>query len=164
MIKSFEMVVAIFVIAFGLFGYMTSQPAPSDPVDLTVPATDGSTVDLTKLRGKVVLLDFWATWCGPCRGEVPNVVAAYNKYHAQGFEVVGVSLDENKNTLNDFVANNGMVWPQYFDGQGWNNSLAQRFGVHSIPQMWLLDRQGRIITKNAREDLDGQVAALLNTP
>jgi thiol-disulfide isomerase/thioredoxin len=112
----------------------------------------------------VVLLDFWATWCPPCRDEVPDVVAAYNKYHDQGFEVVGVSLDQDQNTLLQFTANNGMTWPQYYDGLGWGNSLAQRFGIHSIPQMWLLDRKGRVVTKDGRSDLDGQVAALLRTP
>jgi len=160
MVRGIEIFFAI-LIAIGIYGALTSKPAPSDPLDLTFTATDGSTVDLASLRGKVVLLDFWATWCPPCRGEVPNVVAAFNKYHAQGFEVVGVSLDEDRDALNQFTAANGMTWPQFFDGQGWDNSLAQRFSVRSIPQMWLLDRQGRVVTKNGRDDLDGQVAALL---
>lgn len=160
----FEIVVAAILIAVGSFGFITSKPPPSDPMDLSFTAVDGSTVDLTALRGKVVLLDFWATWCGPCRGEVPNVVAAYNKYHDQGFEVVGVSLDQDRDTMSQFTASNGMVWPQFFDGQGWGNSLAQRFGIRYIPQMWLLDRKGRIVTKDGRNDLDGQVATLLSTP
>jgi peroxiredoxin len=162
--RGLEIIIATLVVTFGLYGVMTSKPTPSDPVDLTFTAVDGSTVDLSNLRGKVVLLDFWATWCPPCRGEVPNVVAAYNKYHSQGFEIVGISLDQDRDTLTQFVAENGMPWPQFFDGQGWNNSLAQRFNIHSIPQMWLLDRKGRIITKDGRSDLDGQVAALLRAP
>jgi peroxiredoxin len=131
---------------------------------LTFPAIDGSTVDLANLRGKVVLLDFWATWCPPCRGEVPNVVSVYNKYHSRGFEIVGISLDQNRDSLSQFTANNGMTWPEFFDGQSWGNSLARHFDIRFIPQMWLLDRQGRIITKDGHSDLDGQVSALLSTP
>jgi peroxiredoxin len=151
MIKSIQIILAAAAIGIGLYGTLL---APGAPIDLSFTAVDGSTVDLATLRGKVP----------PCREEVPNVVAAYNKYHDQGFEVVGVSLDQDQNQLLQFTANNGMTWPQYFDGQGWGNSLAQRFGIRSIPQMWLLDRKGRVVTKDGRNDLDGQVAALLRTP
>jgi len=164
MIKGIQVVLVTLAFAIGIYGLLTSKPAPSEPVDLSFTAVDGSQVDLATLRGKVVLLDFWATWCGPCQGEVPNVVGVYNKYHDQGFEIVGISLDQDRDSLNQFTASHGMPWPQFFDGQGWDNSLAQRFGVRSIPQMWLLDRQGRIVTKEGRDNLDGQVAALLNTP
>jgi len=164
MIKGFEIILVALLLAAGVYGILTYKPPPSDPIELKFTAVDGSTVDLSTLRGKVVLLDFWATWCPPCRDEVPNVVAAYNKYHSQGFEVVGISLDQDRDSLNQFTASNGMVWPQYFDGQGWDNDLAQRFDIRSIPQMWLLDRQGRIVTKDGRSDLDGQVAALLRAP
>jgi peroxiredoxin len=164
MIKGIQILVVTLAITIGLYGMLTSKAPPSDPTDLTCTAIDGSTIDLATLRGKVVLLDFWATWCPPCRDEVPNVVAAYNKYHSQGFEILGISLDQSRDSLSQFIAGNGMTWPQYFDGQGWGNSLAQRFHIHSIPQMWLLDKQGRVVTKDGRSDLDGQVAALLNTP
>jgi thiol-disulfide isomerase/thioredoxin len=164
MLRSFEFVFALLIIAIGLYGFITSKPPPGDPVNLTFHAIDGSTVDLASLRGKVVLLDFWATWCVPCRGEVPTVVSVYNKYHSRGFEIVGISLDQNRDSLSQFIANNGMTWPEYFDGQGWGNSLARRFDIRFIPQMWLLDRQGRIITKDGSSDLDGQVSALLSTP
>src|SRR5271170_1796997 len=109
------------VIIAGLLvaGLMWGDPNSNQPVDLNYTATDGSPVNLAALRGKVVLVDFWATWCPPCRGEVPNVVAAYQKYHDKGFDVVGVSLDQNRNDLDQFTQANGMVWPQYFDGQGW---------------------------------------------
>jgi thiol-disulfide isomerase/thioredoxin len=163
-IKGIQAVLVTLAIVVGFYGMITSPPVPSDPIDLTFDAVDGSRVDLTSLRGKVVLLDFWATWCPACREEAPNVAGAYEKYHDQGFEVVGISLDEDRNSLSQFTASNGMGWPEFFDGQGWGNSLAGRFHVRSIPQMWLLDKQGRIISKDGRDDLDGQVAALLSKP
>jgi thiol-disulfide isomerase/thioredoxin len=102
------------------------------PLDLKFTALDGRAVDFASLRGKVVLLDFWATWCGPCVEEVPHVVAAYRKYHDQGFEIVGVSLDQDKDAVQAFTAANGMTWPQYFDGQGWKNAHRQaRHGGHA---------------------------------
>jgi thiol-disulfide isomerase/thioredoxin len=110
----------------------------------------GKPLSLAGYRGKVVLIDFWATWCPPCRAEMPNVVATYRKYHAPGFEVIGVSLDENRNTLVNFLPAHGMVWPQFFDGQGWDNKLAKKYGVHSIPTAYLLDRHGIIIGKELR--------------
>jgi thiol-disulfide isomerase/thioredoxin len=131
------------------------------PVDLKFTAVDGSEVDLTKLRGKVVLLDFWATWCPPCVEEVPNVVAAYKKYHDQGFEVVGVSLDQDKDQLLNFTKAHGMVWPQAFDGKSFDGDIPSSFSIQSIPQMILINKQGQILPESGREDLDGKVAKLL---
>ena len=137
----------------------------SKPVDLKYTALDGTAVDLSKMRGKVVLIDFWATWCGPCVGEVPNVVAAYTKYHSQGFEIMGVSLDQDKDKVLSFTKAHGMVWPQYFDGLGWKNAVSTSFGIDSIPAMWLVGKDGMLITTNARADLAGQVEkALAATP
>jgi thiol-disulfide isomerase/thioredoxin len=131
------------------------------PLDLKFTAVDGSTVDLSKMRGKVVLVDFWATWCPPCRGEVPNVLAAYKEYHDKGFEIVGISLDQDKNALLSFTKEKGMVWPQAFDGKGWDSSISSGFGITEIPTMWLVGKDGRVITTNARNDLAGQVAKAL---
>ena len=136
----------------------------SKPMDLKFAAVDGTTIDLAKLRGKVVLVDFWATWCPPCREEVPNVVATYKKYHDQGFEVLGISLDQDKDALLSFTKENGMVWPQYFDGKGWDNTISKSFGIDSIPAMWLVGKDGKVVTTDARGDLDGQVATLLKAP
>ena len=91
------------LLLFAAFVIADVQQQPTKPLDLKYTAVDGSAVDLSKMRGKVVLVDFWATWCPPCRGEVPNVVAAYTKYHDQGFEIVGVSLDKDKERLLAFT-------------------------------------------------------------
>ena len=131
------------------------------PVDLTFTAVDGSSFDLTDLRGKVVLLDFWATWCPPCVEEVPELVATYEKFRGQGFEVVGISLDENKAAFEKFTAENKMTWPQFFDGKGWENELAKRFGIQSVPTMWLLDREGKLVDASPRGRLEEAVGAAL---
>jgi thiol-disulfide isomerase/thioredoxin len=136
----------------------------TQPMDLKYTAVDGTAVDLGALRGKVVLIDFWATWCGPCVGEVPNVVAAYQKYHDQGFEIVGVSLDQDKDAMLAFTKEHGMTWPQYFDGKVWKNEISTSYGINSIPAMWLVDKKGMLVATNAREDLAGQVGKLLQAP
>jgi len=122
------------------------------PFEMKFTAVDGREVDLAQLRGKVVLVDFWATWCGPCRAEVPNVVAVYEKYRAQGFEVVGISLDkaEDKQKLIDYTQANAMRWPQHFDGKGWKNELAVKYAVNSIPAMFLLNKRGIFVPSQAR--------------
>jgi thiol-disulfide isomerase/thioredoxin len=130
-------------------------------LDLKYTSVDGQTVDISTMRGKVVLIDFWATWCPPCRGEVPNVVAAYQKYHDKGFDILGISLDQNKDDLLAFTKQNGMVWPQYFDGKGWDNEISKGFGIDSIPAMWLVGKDGKVISTNARDDLAGQVEKAL---
>ncbi|HUB67076.1 MAG TPA: TlpA disulfide reductase family protein [Candidatus Methylacidiphilales bacterium] len=131
------------------------------PVDLKFTAVDGAAIDLAKMRGKVILIDFWATWCPPCREEVPDVVAAYKKYHDQGFEVVGISLDQNKDSLLAFTKQNGMTWPQYFDGKGWDNAISKSFGIDAIPAMWLVDKKGMVVTTDGRDNLAGQIEQLL---
>jgi thiol-disulfide isomerase/thioredoxin len=113
-------------------------------------------------KGKVLLIDFWATWCGPCRQELPNVIATYQHFHAQGFEIIGISLDQDQNALNNFLQQAGMPWPEYFDGQGWQNKIAVKYGVHSIPTNYLLDRHGVILGKGLRgQDLANAVGKTL---
>lgn len=131
------------------------------PLELKFTAIDGREVDISKLRGKVVLIDFWATWCGPCVGEIPNVIKAYKSLHPKGFEIVGISLDSDRNKLESFVKEQGMEWPQYFDGKGWSNQISTGYGIHSIPAMWLLDKKGLLVSTNARGELEEKVTKLL---
>ncbi|HEX7469989.1 MAG TPA: TlpA disulfide reductase family protein [Verrucomicrobiae bacterium] len=119
----------------------------------------GKPLSLANYKGKVVLVDFWATWCMPCRIELPNVLQTYEKYHAQGFEIAGVSLDEDQPTLERLIKESKMTWQQFFDGKRYENKLARKYGVNKVPTTYLLDREGKIIGRDLRgEDLAAAVA------
>ena len=142
-------------------GLLEKLSLAGSKVDIKFTAVDGREVDVQKMNGKVVLIDFWATWCGPCVAELPNVKAAYDRLHSKGFEIVGISFDNTKGKLTSFVKKEKMAWPQYFDGQGWQNAFGQRFGIQSIPAMWLLNKKGELVDMNARANLVEKVEALL---
>ena len=124
------------------------------PLDLQFTAVDGSKFDLKQLRGKLVLVDFWATWCAPCMERVPGLVKLYENFHPKGLEIVGISLDQDKSLVKAVTGSSGMVWPQYFDGKGWQNEIASRYGITSIPRMWLIDKKGMVIDPDAEDSLD----------
>ncbi len=134
------------------------------PFEMAFTALDGREVDVAKLRGKVVLIEFWATWCGPCIAELPNIHAVYDQYHDQGFEIVGVSVDSEKDRRKfiDLVAEKQITWPQHFDGRGWKNQYAVEFTVTGVPAMLLLDKQGLLVSTDARgPKLGAEVKRLL---
>jgi len=158
--KFFRLLLPVALLAF-LFSCSAPTGGSPTKLDFKFAAVDGRDVDLAKLKGKVVLVDFWATWCPECVGEVPHVVETYKKFHHRGFEIVGISLDEDKDALTTFTKSHGMDWPQYFDGKGWDSSIGTKYGIRSLPAMWLIDKEGNVAAKNAREDLAGQVEKLL---
>jgi peroxiredoxin len=118
--------------------------------DIQANDIEGKLLSLDQFKNKIVLIDFWATWCPPCIDEMPNIVKTYEMYHDKGFEIIGISLDENKNRFLKFIENNNMTWRQYFDGKRGQNELARKYSIDSIPSTFLLDANGKIIAKNLR--------------
>ncbi len=125
--------------------------------EIMMASPKGNVITLSSLKGKLVLIDFWASWCGPCRAENPAVVAAYNKYHAlnfksgNGFEILSVSLDQNEVAWVKAIEKDLLAWPYHVsDLQGWSNAAAMRYGVNSIPTNVLVDANGIIVAKNLR--------------
>lgn len=128
------------------------KPAPNEntiaeghafpPLEFT--SLSGDQISLENLKGKVVLVDFWATWCGPCRRVMPDLVETYKQYHDKGFEIMGISLDKDKSQLEKYMQEMGITWQQYYDGLGWNNKIAKRFGVRGIPHIVIVDKNGAV--------------------
>lgn len=131
--------------------------------EIALPDPNGKEIKLSSLKGKYVLVDFWASWCKPCRAENPNVVAAYKKYKNKGFEILSVSLDKSKGAWTNAIAADNMNWKHVSDLKFWNSEAAQTYGVNSIPFTLLLDPEGKIVAKNLRGPaLHNKLEELLN--
>ena len=127
--------------------------------DFSVTDLAGKPLSVAQYRGKVVLIDFWATWCPPCRRELPNVAAVYQKYHSQGFEIIGVTLDDDQAKVANFIKDSNMPWPEHFEGTGWDNTLVAKYGVSAIPDNILVDAQGHILGRGLKGDDLAQAVA-----
>lgn len=121
-------------------------------LDFNEKDVNGQSQSVSEYKGKVVLIDFWATWCPPCRLELPDIVTVYKKYHGQGLEIIGVSLDDDKQQMLDVTKKLGMTWPQIMDGQGWSGKLVMKYDIEAIPANFLIGRDGKIIGKNIHGD------------
>jgi thiol-disulfide isomerase/thioredoxin len=159
--------------------WIASVEYKTKPLDLRFPDLDGREVDLSKYRGKVVLLDFWATWCVPCMEQMPHLVEVFEKYHAQGFEVIGVTddlpprdpakpraVEKTVPQLKEFLAKHQMPWPQLWDTRAKKapgpKGLLRQFGIHSLPTYLLFDRNGMFVTSDLKGDkLEAEVRRLL---
>jgi thiol-disulfide isomerase/thioredoxin len=130
-------------------------------------AVGGSAVSIKTLKGKLVVIDFWATWCGPCVADMPRMKALYQKYRGKGVDFIGVSLDLPEDEgglkcLRDYVAKNEIRWPQYYQGEGWDSRFSSACGIHEIPTVFLLDTDGKLNSTNAGNNLDEMISELLD--
>lgn len=155
---------AFFTLSFAQQGQPTAPTIGQKAPELAFQNPEGKTLKLSDLKGKVVLIDFWASWCRPCRMENPNVVKAYNKYHEKGFEIFSVSLDKDKAAWVNAIKQDGLVWVNHVsDLLYWQSQAAQIYGVRSIPATFLIGKDGKIIAKNLRgEALDQALEQIFN--
>jgi thiol-disulfide isomerase/thioredoxin len=148
-------------------GMARQADAVGKPFDLTFnDAITGKKISVLKdLKGKVVVIDFWATWCGPCVGEMPHNKEIYSQYKDKGVEFIGVSLDqpapEGIDALKKFVTENAIPWPQYYQGNGWQSTFSSGWGIHSIPTVFIIDKKGNLFSVTARGQLETLIPQLL---
>lgn len=154
------LVVAVLI----LVGLITKAQVKVDQMapEISLPGVKDNAINLSSLKGKVVLIDFWASWCGPCRAAIPSVIKLYDKYKSKGFEVFGVSIDSKKVDWLKAIANDKIKYTQVMDKEGWNSTVAEKYGVYSIPSSFLLDKTGKVIAVDLDgEELENKVKALL---
>ncbi len=141
-------------------GLLRRADAVGKPLAIAFTASDGRKVDLTTLSNKVVLVDFWAAWCPVCVGELPEVKQLYDQYHTNGFEVVGVNFDDDTNSAQKMIRQQGLAWPQFFGGRD-HNKFGREYAAYSLPQEWLVDRNGIVRDIHARQSLGAKLMKLL---
>jgi thiol-disulfide isomerase/thioredoxin len=141
-------------------GLLRRVDAVGKPLPIAFTAMDGRQVNLTTLSNKVVLVDFWGTWCPVCVQETPELKKLYDQYHARGFEIVGVDFDEDTNTVQRFLKEHDVPWPQYFGGKE-DNKYGKQYSLNFFPNVWLADRKGIVRDIHGREDLEAKVAKLM---
>ena len=138
----------LFLVVFSLNAF--SQMKTGTPAaELSLPDMNGNLINLSTLKGKVVLIDFWASWCGPCRKNNPHLIKLYKKYHGKGLEIYGVSLDDDHRSWKEAIGYDKLEWIQVIDDKGWNASSALTYDVDMIPFSFLIDKQGVIRKVNA---------------
>ena len=141
-------------------GTLRRLSLPGNPMKITGTLLNGQPFDQSTVAGKIVLVDFWATWCGPCIAEIPNVLEQYEKYHSRGFEVIGISLDQERDALEKFVTDRKIPWPILFEpseGSGWQHPLATYYGISGIPTVILIGKDGNVVSLNARGERLGEL-------
>ena len=157
LITSVVVLACIAFIAYYFYDYykIPDSPEGSRVTELSYPGVDGNPISISSLKGNIVLIDFWASWCGPCRYENPELVKLYQQYHsikfkgANGFEIYSISLDVNREAWMHAIAEDGLVWKNHVsDLHGWNSDAATKFNVRSIPSSILIDENGKIIGRN----------------
>ncbi|MDA1015575.1 MAG: TlpA disulfide reductase family protein [Planctomycetota bacterium] len=150
-----------------MVGTVRRMRLPGNQMTLKGKTVDGKDFDWASYRGKVVLIDFWATWCGPCIAELPNVLENYEKYHAKGFDVVGISLDNSKTALTEFIAERKLPWANLFDEngpKGFENAIATYYGISGIPATLIVGKDGKVVALSARGPKLGELLEKLLGP
>ena len=149
-------------------GLVRRLDLPGNQLELSGTTLDGNQLDWSSYRGKVVLVDFFASWCGPCRAEVPNVLSNYRAYHDKGFEVVGVNLDTDPVLAEQYRSQTGFKFPTIFStkqgAMGWDNPIARRYGIAAIPRVMLVDKEGKVVSTSARGEKLGELLGQLLGP